>query len=128
LPDHAPSNPANGGDWAWPAEVDSISAATIVPAFIVCPIRPEPAYFILNAPLNVTFPRTDVFSAHVLLCSGEGFGSKGIRQLPSAGIFLFCDRFSSLRDKLRQPHFFAREAFASSGILKVSPRGNRLAP
>jgi hypothetical protein len=28
-------------------------------------------------------------------------------------------------DKLRQPHFFAREARATSGSVKFSPRANR---
>src|SRR3981081_1664859 len=52
LPDHVPSKPANGPDWAWPAEAESISAAPTPAALIACPKRLEPNRFILRFPVK----------------------------------------------------------------------------
>src|SRR4051794_25379463 len=52
LPDHVPSKPANGPDWAWPAETESISAAPMPAALIACPKRLEPNRFILRFPVK----------------------------------------------------------------------------
>src|SRR3954452_23967800 len=52
LPDHVPSKPANGPDWAWPAETESISAAPTPAALIACPKRLEPNRFILRFPVK----------------------------------------------------------------------------
>jgi hypothetical protein len=55
-----------------------------------------------------------------------GLVQEVIRHSPlAAGLLSFGDKRLSLRDKLRQSHFFAREVIATSGILKLSPRGNR---
>src|SRR5712671_5563356 len=52
LPDHVPSKPANGPDWAWPADTESISAAPMLAALIACPKRLEPNRFILRFPVK----------------------------------------------------------------------------
>src|SRR5438270_11378365 len=52
LPDHVPSKPANGPDWAWPAETESISAAPMPAALIACSKRLEPNRFILRFPVK----------------------------------------------------------------------------
>src|SRR3954447_22424674 len=52
LPDHVPSKPANGPDWAWPAETESISAAPMPAALIACPKKLEPNRFILRFPVK----------------------------------------------------------------------------
>src|SRR5882762_1934199 len=52
LPDHDPSNPANGPDWAWLADTDNISAAPMPAALIACPKRLEPNRFILRFPVK----------------------------------------------------------------------------
>src|ERR1700733_13687572 len=52
LPDHVPSKPANGPDWAWPADTESISAALRLAALIACPKRLEPNRFISRFPIK----------------------------------------------------------------------------
>src|ERR1700716_1355314 len=52
LPDHVPSNPANGPDWAWLADTESISAAPRLAALIARPKRLEPNRFILRFPVK----------------------------------------------------------------------------
>src|SRR5882757_3661658 len=52
LPDHVPSNPANGPDWAWLADTESISAALRLAALIARPKRLEPNRFILRFPIK----------------------------------------------------------------------------
>src|SRR3981081_2667516 len=52
LPDHVPSKPANGPDWAWPAEAESISAAPTPAALSAWPKRLEPNRFILRFPVK----------------------------------------------------------------------------
>src|SRR5436305_14574750 len=52
MPDHVPSKPANGPDWAWPAETESISAAPMPAALIACPKGPELNRFISRFPVK----------------------------------------------------------------------------
>jgi hypothetical protein len=52
LPDHAPSKPANGRDWAWPADTDNMSAALTAAALITCPNKLEPNRFISAFPFK----------------------------------------------------------------------------
>src|ERR1700710_2331916 len=52
LPDHVPSKPANGPDWAWLADTESISAAPMPAALIARPKRLEPNRFILRFPVK----------------------------------------------------------------------------
>src|ERR1700748_3096600 len=52
LPDHVPSKPANGPDWAWPADTESISAAPMPAALTARPKRLEPNRFILRFPIK----------------------------------------------------------------------------
>src|SRR5882757_1933453 len=52
LPDHVPSKPANGPDWAWLADTESISAAPMLAALIARPKRLEPNRFILRFPIK----------------------------------------------------------------------------
>jgi hypothetical protein len=59
--------------------------------------------------------------------SARGLVQRIIRSTPSAEEFSsLCDKFSTLRDKLRHPYFFTREADVTSDIVDFSPRGNRL--
>src|ERR1700730_18610756 len=52
LPDHVPSNTTNGPDWAWLADIESISAAPMLAALIARPKRLEPNRFILRFPVK----------------------------------------------------------------------------
>src|ERR1700688_5338117 len=52
LPDHAPSKPANGPDWAWPADTDNRSAAPTPAALIACARNLTPS-FISNFPIQI---------------------------------------------------------------------------
>jgi hypothetical protein len=79
--------------------------------------------------LNVTLPASGIFPRTCFGASTMGLVQEVIRNSPLAGGLLSLDdKFLSLRDKLRQSHFFAREGIETSGILKLSPRGNRHAP
>src|ERR1019366_7385104 len=54
LPDQAPLKPANGPDWAWPADTDNIMSAAPTPAaLIACPNKREPNIFISSFPIQV---------------------------------------------------------------------------
>jgi hypothetical protein len=53
VPDHDPSKPANGADWAWPADTDNISATPIPAALIACPNKLEPKSFISDFPIQI---------------------------------------------------------------------------
>src|SRR5216684_2012883 len=52
LPDHAPSNPANGPDWAWPADTDNRNAAPTPAALIACAKNLTPR-FISSFPILI---------------------------------------------------------------------------
>src|SRR6266850_4249160 len=52
LPDHDPSKPANGPDWAWLADSDNINAAPTPAAVIARPRILEPNSFILRFPVK----------------------------------------------------------------------------
>ena len=55
LPDHEPSKPANGLDWAWPADTDNNSAAPTPAALMACPNELESNSFISSFPFKLTF-------------------------------------------------------------------------
>jgi hypothetical protein len=57
----------------------------------------------------------------VVWCFGKGFGSKPFELAGGCGNLLDVDVW----DKLRQPHFFARETRGTSDNMKFSPRANR---
>src|SRR6476646_3038779 len=50
LPAHVPSKPANGPDWAFTADTDSMSAAPTPATLIACPNQFEPNSFISRFP------------------------------------------------------------------------------
>jgi hypothetical protein len=53
LPDHAPLKPANGLDWAWPADTENNSAAPTPAALMACPNKLEADGFILSFPIQI---------------------------------------------------------------------------
>src|ERR1017187_6633763 len=54
LPDQAPLKPANGPDWAWPADTDNnMNAAPTPAALIACPNKLEPNIFISSFPIQI---------------------------------------------------------------------------
>ena len=55
LPDHDPLKPANGPDWEWLTDTDSMSAPPTPAALIACPNNLEPNNFISNFPIQMTF-------------------------------------------------------------------------
>src|SRR6185312_5586351 len=55
LPDHTPLNPANGLDWAWPADTENNNAAPTPAALIACPNNLESDGFILIFSNSLTF-------------------------------------------------------------------------
>src|SRR5258708_8224592 len=54
LPDHDPLKPANGPDWEWLTDTDSMSAPPTPAALIACPNNLEPNNFISNFPIQRT--------------------------------------------------------------------------
>jgi hypothetical protein len=53
FPDQAPLKPANGPDWAWPADTDNMNAAPMPAALIACPTKLEPNRFISRFPVKI---------------------------------------------------------------------------
>src|SRR5450759_691822 len=53
LPDHDPSKPVNGPDWAWLTDTDNMSAAPTPAALIACPNKLEPNSFISRFPIQI---------------------------------------------------------------------------
>src|SRR6266516_4181391 len=54
LTDHDPLKPANGPDWEWLTDTDSMSAPPTPAALIACPNNLEPNNFISNFPIQMT--------------------------------------------------------------------------
>jgi hypothetical protein len=57
LPDHAPSRPVNGRDWAWLADIDNISAALTAAALANFPNKLESKGFISGFPFKIDVPK-----------------------------------------------------------------------
>src|SRR5260370_15323825 len=58
LPDHTPAKPANGPDWATPADTDNMSAVPTLAALIACPRNLELS-FISSFPIQMTCSSRD---------------------------------------------------------------------
>src|ERR1700716_1887947 len=95
LPDHVPSNPANGPDWAWLADTESISAAPRLAALIARPKRLEPNRFILRFPV-----KNDVLDQDT---------SRRIKVLVSPNYIRFKPSRSGEQTRLRPVHGIARK-------------------
>src|SRR5882757_4525468 len=93
LPDHVPSKPANGPDWAWLADSDSISAAPMPAALIARPKRLEPNRFILRFPV-----KNDVLNEDT---------SRRIKVLVSPNYIRFKPSCSGEQTALRTLHWIA---------------------